>query len=164
MRLWHYDLIPYLPDSQLIAQKRECDLIWKDISNGKKTNHILINYIWEYDSYKMELFRYYNKLYHEFRVRGFKFNNKSGYEKATTSGLSIVKPFKNHHNYRYLLQCFCNLQEKYDRGQKDFSKERYNALEHFVEKKRFVNNMEELSNNMEKFSKNLEKSLNNMEG
>ena len=44
MRCWHYKLLPYLPNSQLIAQKRECDLIWKDIAKGKQTNHILIIY------------------------------------------------------------------------------------------------------------------------
>ena len=37
MRLWHSKILPYLPDSQILSQKRECDLIWKDILNGKKT-------------------------------------------------------------------------------------------------------------------------------
>ena len=55
MRLWHYKLLPYLPKGQLLAQKRECDLIWKDIKNGKKTNHILINYIWDYENPVKEL-------------------------------------------------------------------------------------------------------------
>lgn len=66
MRLWHRDLLPYLPKSQLLAQKRECDLIWKDIAQGKQTNHILISYIWEYEDYKMELTFYYRMLYDEF--------------------------------------------------------------------------------------------------
>ena len=39
------------------------------------------------------------------------------------------------HNDRYLLQCFFNLQEKYDRGQKDFSKEEYERLKNFIESK-----------------------------
>ena len=41
-------------------------------------------------------------------------------------------PFKNHHDNRYLLQCFYNLQEKYDRGQKDFNLLDYSKLENFV--------------------------------
>ena len=45
MRLWNFKLLPYLPDSQLLAQKRECDLIIKDATLGRRTNHILINYI-----------------------------------------------------------------------------------------------------------------------
>ena len=44
MRLWHYDLLPYLPNSQLIAQWRELNTIY-----AKPVNHILINYVYEYD-------------------------------------------------------------------------------------------------------------------
>ena len=66
MRLWHYELLSYLPNSQLIAQKRECDLIWKDIAAGKQTNHILINYIWSYEDYKEQLTIYYWLLKKEF--------------------------------------------------------------------------------------------------
>ena len=44
----------------------------------------------------------------------------------------IVRCYRNHHNDRYLLQCFYNLQEKYDRGQQDFSKECYEKLQDFV--------------------------------
>ena len=130
MRIWHYSLLPYLPKGQLIAQKRECDLIWKDIASGKQTNHILINYIWSYDDYKEQLAVYYWMLYREFKKRGFTF-------KGNSNAHCLVKfpddaPFKKHHNNKYLLQCFYNLQEKYDRGQKDFSDEEYNELERFV--------------------------------
>ena len=44
MRLWHYKLLPYLPKSQLIAQWRELNSIYK-----KQDRHILINYIYDYD-------------------------------------------------------------------------------------------------------------------
>ena len=47
----------------------------------------------------------------------------------------VSQPFKYHHNDRYLLQCFYNLQEKYDRGQKDFDKETYLKLENFIREK-----------------------------
>ena len=43
MRLWHYKLIPFLPNSQLIAQWRELNSIFK-----KQDKHILINYVYEY--------------------------------------------------------------------------------------------------------------------
>lgn len=46
-----------------------------------------------------------------------------------------TNPFPNHHTDRYLIQCFCNLQEKYDRGQKDFSEREYNELERFFKGK-----------------------------
>ena len=130
MRLWHYRLLPYLPNSQLLAQKRECDLIWKDILNGKKTNHILINYIWEYENPKIELEKYYRLLRKEYDERGFKF--KSKIDIKDYEGLYNPKPFEKHHNARYLLECFWNLAEKYDRQQKDFSDVRYKKLENFV--------------------------------
>ena len=47
-------------------------------------------------------------------------------------------PFPYHHTDRYLLQCFCNLQEKYDRGQKDFTEEQYLKLENFMKGKRLI--------------------------
>ena len=132
MRLWCSEILPYLPKSQLIAQKRECDLIWKDIANGKKTNHILINYIWNYEDYETQLSNYYTLLEREFRNRGIKFNI---HERATYNlDIDIPKPFKRHHNLQYLIQCFYNLQEKYDRGQKDFSKQEYENLEDFIGK------------------------------
>ena len=44
MRLWHIDLVPYLPKGQLLAQWRELNSIFK-----KQDNHILINYVYNYD-------------------------------------------------------------------------------------------------------------------
>jgi uncharacterized protein (TIGR02328 family) len=114
MRLWHYTLLPYLPKSQLIAQKRECDLIWKDLFNGKQTNHILINYIWSYHQPDIELYQYYTMLADEFDRRGFKFNF-SEYINEDYYRITL-HPFANHHNNQYLIQCFYNLQEKADCG------------------------------------------------
>ncbi len=54
MRLWHYKLIPYLPKSQLLAQWRELNSIFK-----KQDKHILINYIYDYD--KSYLINYSNE-------------------------------------------------------------------------------------------------------
>ena len=51
MRLWHYKLIPYLPKSQLLAQWRELNSIFK-----KQDKHILINYIYEYP--REDLYKY----------------------------------------------------------------------------------------------------------
>lgn len=132
MRLWHYELLHFLPDSQLIAQKRECDLIWKDIAAGKKTNHILINYIWQYNDYKEQLTIYYWLLKKEFINRGFKFRICDDAYLLITYDM-LKPPFINHHTNRYLLQNFYNLQEKYDRGQKDFDYTTYKKLLIFVE-------------------------------
>ena len=131
MRLWHYELLHYLPNSQLIAQKRECDLIWKDIAAGKQTNHILINYIWSYEDYKEQLTIYYWLLKKEFINRGFNFKCSNNANLLIT--YSMLKPlFINHHNKVYMLQCFMNLWEKYLRGQKDFTIECMRDLFGFV--------------------------------
>lgn len=138
MRLWHYKLIPFLPDSQLLAQWRELNSIFK-----KQDKHILINYVYEYP--KHHLFGYTRLVINEMLFRGFKIQSldnynsyfkdviekydkryNSDYDRFTTGF------FWDHHNNRYLLQCFYNLQEKYDRGQKDFSKEQYLKLEEFI--------------------------------
>ena len=130
MRLWDWRLLPYLPRMQLLSQKRECDLIWKDLANGKKTNHILINYIWEYEDYEKELSIYYRFLQDEFERRKYKFNPSGN--ACLWCDISRPIPFKNHHITDYLMQCFYNLQEKYDRGQKDFSNAEYRKLEKFI--------------------------------
>lgn len=135
MRLWHYKLLAVLPDSQLLAQKRECDVIWKDIKQEKKTKHILINYIWEYEDFKEKLYVYYLLLEKEFKKRNFKFNDNSkeiyierGIIRRLINAGTDINPFPKHHDLRYLSQCFYNLDEKYSRGQKDFDEETYQNI------------------------------------
>lgn len=138
MRLWHYLLIPYLPKSQLLAQWRELNSIFK-----KQDRHILINYIYEYP--KEDLFIYSIIVLKEMNKRGYKCKienyQKYFFDDSTLNDYPNHNnryenfiPFKNHHNNRYLKQCFYNLQEKFDRKQKDFSEETYNKLKEFVEK------------------------------
>ena len=127
MRLWHYKLIPYLPKSQLIAQWRELNSIFV-----KQDKHILINYVYEYP--KMDLLIYSEVVMSEMQNRGYKVKtqNFDNYFDIAPYDVKYYEPFKNHHTNRYLNQCFYNLQEKYDRGQKDFSKELYKNLENFI--------------------------------
>lgn len=131
MRLWHYKLIPFLPDSQLLAQWRELNSIYK-----KQDEHILINYIYEYS--KHDLFIYSLMVTLEMSRRGITIHTWSQFDKYFASEniplrpIAVETPFKHHHDRRYLKQCFYNLQEKYDRGQKDFTRERYNSLLEFV--------------------------------
>lgn len=138
MRLWHYKLLEYLPKSQLIAQKRECDLIFKDILNGRKTNHILINYIWDYPL--DDLLAYYWDLSIEFDRRKIKFNKKYFMDMLRTHTNITYKEgvkFENHHNNEYMMICYYNLKEKYLRGQKDFDAETFERLKEFVLKTKF---------------------------
>ena len=136
MRLWHYKLIPFLPNSQLLAQWRELNSIFK-----KQDKHILINYVYEYP--KQDLLAYSLLVISEMTERGIDIRKTENFD-SYFSGVYVKNipnlenfvPFKNHHNNRYLLQCFYNLQEKYDRGQKDFRYGLYLDLEDFVKNQR----------------------------
>lgn len=146
MRLWHYELVKngLLPKSQLVAQWRELNSIFK-----KQDKHILINYIYDYlDSH---LLVYTILVIEELKRRNIKiksYENMQNYFKRTLEILAedepidLVKlskvfiPFRNEHDDRYLKQCFYNLQEKYDRGQKDFSSILYAKLEKFMEERK----------------------------
>lgn len=129
MRLWHYQLIHYLPKSQLLAQWRELNSIFK-----KQPKHLLINYVYEYP--KNDLKTYACIVIEEMKRRGYKIKNMANFEAYFGSKLLPApidgKLFRNHHNFRYLQQCFYNLEEKYDRGQTDFSQEQREALDEFM--------------------------------
>lgn len=48
MRLWHYKLIPVLPNKMLVSQWRECIAIKRQWEKGT-LNHRLVSYIKNYD-------------------------------------------------------------------------------------------------------------------
>lgn len=128
MRLWHYKLIPYLPKSQLLAQWRELNSIFK-----KQDKHILINYVYEYGY--SDLFSYSNMVITEIINRGYKIKSYDNYNNFFEKCIFIYltkKPFENHHTNQYLLQCFMNLDEKFERNQKDFDRTTYLKLWNFV--------------------------------
>lgn len=134
MRLWNFRLLPYLPNSQLLAQKRECDLIIKDATMGKKTNHILINYIYEYGGIDSISFKtYYALLYKEFKNRGFKFNDKYRMVNLFYVENPPLDPFHRHHTTDYLTMNYWNLAEKYIRHQKDFPTATWERLDKFYQ-------------------------------
>lgn len=135
MRLWHIDLIPYLPKSQLLAQWRELNSIFK-----KQDKHILINYVYEYnDDY---LFDYACIVLEEFRNRNFKVKSTLNfynyfYARSNYGSISLKNDydykFKEHDN-EYLTICYWNLREKYLRGQKDFTRDVWDKLEEFYQR------------------------------
>lgn len=139
MRIWHWKILPYLPNLQLVAQWRELNSIFK-----KQDKHILINYVYEYP--KDDLYFYSLLVIGEMIKRGLSIHhleNMQHYFNLNDEIMYLGIPnadkfkletiiFKNHHNQRYLNQCFYNLQEKYDRGQKDFDYDTYWKLERFM--------------------------------
>ena len=113
MRLWHYKLIPVLPDKMLVAQWRECIAIKRQWEKGT-LKHRLVSYVMKYD--KSRFYRYSESVRDEMYKRGIRFKNKYMIEImdfAYNDGDFELYP---EHNDRYLTQCYFNLQEKYDRG------------------------------------------------
>ena len=49
MRLWHKDLIKALPQQHIVAQWRELSAIAGAIQKSGTPNHILVNFVLDYD-------------------------------------------------------------------------------------------------------------------
>lgn len=134
MRLWHTDILPYLPRTQLLAQWRELNSIFK-----KQDKHILINYIYSHD--KGYLYDYSIMVIEQLKKRGYiikSIRNFFHYFENYTNNISFQyfndfgKTFPEH-DKEYMTICYWNLREKYLRGQKDFTKEIWDALEQFYQ-------------------------------
>lgn len=135
MRLWHKDMIHYLPQQQLLGQWRELCLIGSLLAKDHTPNHILVNPILDYEP---EHFEYYCDLViSEMLSRSFQITEQSLMRlqmdvRAWRIFLGVEVPFNyielnwgmqldgevfnGWHNKRYLRQCYYNLEEKYDRG------------------------------------------------
>lgn len=119
MRLWHKDLISVLPKQQLLAQWRECCCIARNIAVKGTPNHILVNKIM---AYPIEHFhRYAQEVAYEMMHRGYKvdidkFKSYNEYGTRFVDMPSHIELYKEWHNDRYLIQCYHNLEEKYDCG------------------------------------------------
>lgn len=117
MRLWHKDLIPYLPHQQLLGQWRECCAIARNIEKNGTPNHVLVNKVMEYS--ETDFMRYTKAVFHEMLDRGY----RTDWERFKKHLVIENHPFTNEdhvfegwHNDRYLQQCLSNLQEKADCG------------------------------------------------
>lgn len=118
MRLWHYQLLPYLPRLQLISQWRECCCIAKSITEKGVPNHILVNKIMDYPVDNFVI--YTDMVIKEINNRGYKISDKaltnyrkniqkSTYRFNNNRKCSI---FCDWHNDIYLRECLYNLEEK----------------------------------------------------
>lgn len=116
MRLWHKDLIPYLPRQQLLAQWRECCCIARNIAVNGTPNHLLVNKILDYPL--EHFYRYACEVSDELERRGYHrdFSKFSKWLPLETCTVTYEDMFRDWHNQRYFYQCFNNLQEKYDCG------------------------------------------------
>ena len=117
MRLWHKNLIPLLPRKQLIAQWRECCCIARNIAVNGTPNHLLVNTVLDYPL--SHLWSYGNRIYVEMQYRGFSADLSKlakYFPEQDQKLLSMGRIWPSWHTNRYLMQCYYNLQEKYDRG------------------------------------------------
>ena len=113
MRLWHKELIPYLPCSQLLSQYRECCCIAKNIHDKGTPNHILVNKIMDYS---IEHFIAYTTLVkQEMQRRNYKCDTSRFTKWLEWNSFTIFENeiFEDWHNYLYLKICIYNLYEKY---------------------------------------------------
>ena len=127
MRLWHQQLLPYLPRQQLLGQHRECCAL-RGKSWGKK--HSVVDYVFTHDP--AYLVAYHCLVMAEMRRRGynpdpiwnrFNYRGKALGEEALWCNATIVwdlielTSFKNYiiypeHNDEYLVECLENLRSK----------------------------------------------------
>lgn len=117
MRLWHKDLIPYLPRQQLLGQWRECCLIAKQIAEKGTPNHVLVNRVMLYPDLSFD--KYATAVFYEMSRRGFlaDFRRFAVWRKPRMEvSINCDDYFSGWHNDRYLRQCLANLQEKADCG------------------------------------------------
>ena len=120
MRLWHYQLLPYLPKAQLKSQWRECVCIAKNIHDNGTPNHILVNAIMDYP---IEEFNdYCNHVLNAMITRNIsvsetaidKLNKYTGF--MVDSGAMYRSVYDGWYDYWYLKVCMANLWEKYHYG------------------------------------------------
>lgn len=128
MRLWHYKLIPVLPNKMLVSQWRECIAIKRQWEKWT-LKHRLVSYVKDYN--KAMFASYMFDVMAEMNERNIKFQKKY-YDEVHEfcKGFSITH--YPQHNDRYLKQCYYNLQEKYDRG--IITKDEWSKIEQEVKK------------------------------
>ena len=117
MRLWHKSLLPYLPQKQLVSQWRECCCIARSIYIKGTPNHILVNKIMNYPI--THFIKYCHMVIDEMKRRGYQcsYDKLSRWISLEAGDLPNENElFHDWHNYRYALQCYFNLQEKFDCG------------------------------------------------
>ena len=115
MRLWHTAFINVLPREQLVAQWRELSAIAGAINKNGTPNHILVNFIlnWNYDHFIS--YAYYVRK--EMTSRGYR-TMDSVWDKITSlksdyTILPLEEVYKEKMNNIYLDICYYNLYEKW---------------------------------------------------
>lgn len=116
MRLWHQDLIPWLPRQQLLGQHRELAALR---GRGWGKAHATVNYVFQYSPYK--LYQFHLLVLAEMQRRNYHPNAKwydpyyRGQYCSSYLQLSIcswTNPLYPEHDQDYLQICLINLKHK----------------------------------------------------
>lgn len=115
MRLWHKDLITVLPREQLVAQWRELSAIAGAIQKKGTPNHILVNFVLDYDFDHLISYAYYVR--EEMTRRGYHTMNSVWDKIVALKSDCLIVPlnelYKGKMNNIYLNICCYNLYEKF---------------------------------------------------
>ena len=115
MRLWHTKLISVLPKGQLVAQWRELSSIAGAIQKNGTPNHILVNFVLDYDY--DNFISYAAEVRSEMTRRGYRTMdavwNKIVALKPNWNKIDIESIYSKKMNQEYLTICYWNLREKY---------------------------------------------------
>ena len=118
MRLWHTNFIKVLPREQLVAQWRELSAIAGAIQKNGTPNHLLVNFVLEYDYDHFISYAHYVR--QEMTSRGYRTMdsvwNKIVTLKPNYTILPLEKVYFNKMNNDYLTICYYNLREKWECG------------------------------------------------
>ena len=115
MRIWHKSLIPVLPREQLIAQWRELSAIAGAIKKNGTPNHLLVNFVLDYDY--DHFINYAAAVQYEMYSRGYHPSDavwkKIESLKPDWNPMGIENIYPEKMNDLYLKICYYNLYEKY---------------------------------------------------
>jgi len=115
MRLWHTKLINVLPREQLVAQWRELSAIAGNIQKKGTPNHVLVNFVLEYDF--NHFINYAAVIKSEMTKRDYRTTNAVWNKIVNLKPDWTEMPFENIYkekmNDEYLKICYYNLYEKY---------------------------------------------------
>ena len=119
MRLFHYALLPYLPELQFKGQLREIVLVMHQWRVAGKTNHLLINKVMEYDkshltTYFMKYCYWYGQRYHKPASAKYALE----FQDFCPEIIGFIDPpvFDGWHTKEYLRSNMANLWEKHTMG------------------------------------------------
>jgi len=121
MRLWHTAFISALPREQLVAQWRECSAIAGAIQKNGTPNHVLVNFVLNYNYDHFISYAYYIR--EEMKRRGYRTMNNV-WDKIVALNpnwelLPLEEVYRSKMSDFYLTVCYYNLSEKHDCGMFD---------------------------------------------